>query len=452
MEASHVLYRDFSHHYRELVSGRGSWLIDREGREYLDGSAGVAVSNLGHGNRRVARAVASQLARLEFATTVIFTHSPLEKLASTLCSMLPSDLTAVFFCSGGSEAVETAIKLARSYWLLQGRPSKHVVISRWHSYHGATLQALALSGHTGRRRKFLPMMPQSHHIEPSFCYRCPFGKKYPGCNLECAWALEREILRLGPENVAAFLAEPIVGATLGAAVPPKEYFPIIRSICSKHDVLLIADEVMTGMGRTGTMLAIEQWGITPDMVTLAKGLAAGYAPIGAVAVHRNIHRSFATAGAPTDIGFTFSAHPAACAAAQEVLSIYKEEELLSKVRRAAVHLWDHLSVLKSHRIVGDIRGRGLLIGVELVKDKETAEPFDPDLRASRRLLEICLANGLVVYPGSGTADGLRGDHVLIAPPFTISEREIEILVERLASSLDQLADELMPIGRGTSKV
>ncbi len=412
----------------------------------MDASSGVAVSNLGHGNPRVARAVANQLARLDFTTTVLFTHPPLEQLASTLCSMLPGDLRAAFFCSGGSEAVETAVKLVRSYWLLRGRPSKHAVISRWQSYHGATLQALALSGHTGRRRKFLPMMAPSYHIEPAFCYRCPFGKRYPGCDLECAWALEKEILRLGPENVAAFVAEPVVGATLGAAVPPPEYFPIVRAICSRYEVLLIADEVMTGMGRTGSMLAIEQWRVVPDLVTLAKGLAAGYAPIGAVVVHRDIYQAFVSARATTDIGFTFSAHPAACAAALEVLSIYREEDVLARARRAAGHLWDHLERLRSHPLVGDVRGMGLLVGVELVRDKQTAEPFPPDLRVSRRLLELCLDNGLVVYPGSGTVDGVRGDHVLIAPPLNIEDKEIEMLAERLSAALDQLADEVLPAG------
>lgn len=394
--------------------------------------------------------MANQLSRLEFATTVIFTHTPLETLASRLCSMLPSNLTAAFFCSGGSEAVETAGKLARSYWLLRGRPSKHAIISRWQSYHGATMHALALSGHTGRRRKFLPMMPPSYHVEPSFCYRCPFAKRYPGCNLECAWALEREILRLGSENVAAFIAEPVVGATLGAVAPPPEYFPIIRSICSRYDVLFIADEVMTGMGRTGTMLAIEHWDVVPDMVTLAKGLAAGYAPIGAVVVHRDIHAAFSSAGAATDIGFTFSAHPGACAAALEVLNIYREDDILARARRAANHLWEHLAVLKSHPIVGDVRGLGLLAGIEIVKDKDSGEPFPPDQRVSSRLLEHCLDHGLVVYPGTGSVDGVKGDHLLIAPPLNIEDQEVEMIVDRLALALDQLAEELLPTGHSAT--
>ncbi len=442
MEESNVLYRDYSRSYRQLVSGRGSWLADDQGREYLDASAGVAVSNLGHGNRRIAKAVANQLSTLEFATTVIFTHSSLEKLACALCEVLPKELSAVFFCSGGSEAVEMAVKLARAYWVLEGKPSKHLVLSRWQSYHGATLHALSLSGHTARRRKFVPMMPQTHHIEPAFCFRCPFGKHYPTCQLECAWDLERQILRLGPENIAAFIAEPVVGATLGAAVPPPEHFPIVRSICSRYEVLFIADEVMTGMGRTGTMLAMEHWGVTPDLVTLAKGLAAGYAPIGAVVVHREIRNAFARRKAATDVGFTFSAHPAACAAALEVLSIYREEDILRKARIASNHLWEQLQVIKSHPLVGDVRGLGLLVGIEIVQNKQTNEPFPATLQVSRKLLDLCLDLGLVIYPGSGTVDGVRGDHILLAPPLNIQRQEIQILCDRLSQALDLLLQDL----------
>ncbi len=434
---SHVFPRHSRAAPPVAVGGEGCWLIDADGKRYLDGSGGAAVSCLGHGDAEVIEAIKAQLDRLAFAHTGFFTSEPAEALADLLVENAPGGLDRVYLVSGGSEAVESAIKLARQYFVETGEPQRCRLIARRQSYHGNTLGALAAGGNEWRREQFGPLLIEVSHIEPCYPYRLKRDDETPEAYaLRAADALEAEIERLGPETVMGFVAEPVVGATAGALAPPPGYFQRIREICDRHGVLLILDEVMCGMGRTGTLFACEQDGVAPDIVTVAKGLGAGYQPIGAMLCTAEIHDAIAAGSGFFQHGHTYLGHPAAAAAGLAVLSAILGRDLLPQVRARGATLAEALEArFGQHPHVGDIRGRGLFRAVELVEDRETKAPFDRALGVAPKLKKAAFEAGLICYPMQGTIDGRSGDHVLLAPPFVISDEEIGMLVDRLDGAI-----------------
>jgi len=438
IEPSHVFTLDPTREYPRLVRGEGVYVYDDKGKQYLDAAAGVGIVNIGYGRKRVADAIAEQALKLPYVAPNIFGNEPAERLAAQIARLMPGDLKFVHFVSGGSEAVEVAIKLSRQYHYERGRESKHLVVSRWTSYHGATLGALAATGHVGRRKKFAPLLLDWPHIPPVYCYRCPFDQSYPGCGLPCAHALEKTLVEVGPDKVMAFIAEPVVGAAGGAIVPPPEYFPLVREICSRYDVLFIADEILTGFGRTGRPFAINHWNVTPDIITMAKSISSGYAPLGAVAASAKIRAVFEEKRVPFDQVFSYTANPISMAAASEALKIWEEEDLTSHAAQIGEYLMRQLAGLKEHAIVGDVRGLGLMVGIEFVRDRATKEPFPAETLVAKRVGQIALQNGLVTYPGAGMVDGQRGDAVLLFPPLIFTPQHVDELVSKLDATLTQV--------------
>lgn len=441
---SHVLYRDLRGPMPTVVGGKGLWVKDDAGREYLDAvSGGAAVSCLGHGEPRIAAAVKAQLERIAYYHTSFFTSEPAEQLADLLIEQAPAGLDRVLFCSGGSEATEAVLKLARQYWVERGRPQKQRIISRLQSYHGATIGALSIGGNLARREMYAPFLFDAHLIEPCYPYRHRrTGETDAEYGSRAADALERAILELGPENVAAFVAEPVVGATLGCVPAAPGYLARVREICDRHEVLLILDEVMCGRGRTGYAYACAEDGVSPDLLTLAKGLGGGYQPIGAVLASDRVVAAIGEGSGALRHGYTYMAHPVACAAALEVQRIIDEENLLTNVRQRGEQLLGDLrDRFADHPHVGEVRGRGLFVGIELVADRSDKRPFEPSLALNARVKQAALERGLLVYPGGGTIDGRRGDHVLLAPAYTVTAGEIDQICDRLAQSLaDALAN------------
>jgi adenosylmethionine-8-amino-7-oxononanoate aminotransferase len=435
---THVFHRHTHTLPPTAVRGDGVEIIDSTGKRYLDASGGAAVSCLGHSHPRVIQAIKDQVDQLAFAHTAFFTSRPAEQLADHLVAHAPDGLEAVYFVSGGSEAVEASLKLARQYFVEKGEKQRRHFIARWQSYHGNTLGALSVGGNRWRREPFAPMLIEAHHISPCFAYRFrrddeseeEYGRRV-------ADELEEKIEELGPETVAAFIAEPVVGATAGAVTAVPGYFRRIREICDRHGVLLILDEVMCGMGRTGTLFACEQEGIVPDLVCIAKGLGAGYQPIGAVMVARHIYEAIRGGSGLFQHGHTYLGHPIACAASLAVQQAIQEEGLLARVLEMGDVLNDALlERFGNHRHVGDVRGRGLFRGIELVADRSTKQPFDPALKLHARIKAEAMERGLICYPGGGTIDGKLGDHILLAPPFIIEKHHIDTIVDRLGGAID----------------
>ena len=440
MPSPHVFPRHTKAELPVAVAGDGCFLIDRDGKRYLDGCGGAAVSCLGHSDKAVVEAIKAQLDTLPYAHTGFFTTEPAEALAGALAARAPEGIDRVYFVSGGSEAAEAAIKLARQYFLEKGEPKRANVIARWQSYHGNTLGALAAGGNQWRRQQFEPLLTDAmHHVDACHYWRWGAeGESEEAYGRRAADALEAKILELGPETVAAFMAEPVVGATMGAVPPVPGYFRRIREICDRYGVLMILDEVMCGMGRTGTLFACEQDGVVPDMILIAKGLGAGYQPIGATLVARHVYQAIEAGSGFFQHGHTYGGHPTACAAGGAVLAEIERRDLLANVNTVGTHLRAGLEErFGQHPNVGDIRGRGLFLGMEFVADRDTRAPFDPNLKLNAVLKKAAMANGLMVYPMGGTIDGQIGDHVLIAPPFILTAGEADQLVDRLATALDQ---------------
>ncbi|MGH8688738.1 MAG: aspartate aminotransferase family protein [Burkholderiales bacterium] len=434
---THVIHRDLRADYPVAVRGEGAYLVDRSGKRYLDASGGAAVSCLGHSDRRVVAAIQDQLARLPFAHTSFFTNEPMEALADALIAKAPAPLEKVYFVSGGSEAMEAALKLARQYFVERGELQRRHVIGRRQSYHGNTLGALAVGGNQWRRRQFEPLLIEATHVSPCYAYRgCPADESEEAYGRRLADELEAEIQRLGEDCVIAFVAETVVGATLGAVGPVRGYFKKIREVCDRYGVLLILDEVMCGMGRCGTLWAFEPEGVTPDLVTIAKGLGAGYQPIGAVLVSRAIHDAIVAGSGFFQHGHTYLGHAAACAGALAVQSRLHDDGLLGRVAPLGAQLEARLrDAFGEHPNIGDIRGRGLFWGMELVADRADMRAFDPRLRIHAQVKRAAMSVGLMCYPMGGTIDGVQGDHVLLAPPFIVEERQLDELVDKLAQSL-----------------
>jgi adenosylmethionine-8-amino-7-oxononanoate aminotransferase len=421
------------------VSGEGITLVTEDGRRIIDASGGAAVACLGHGNRRVAEAIGRQAAAMAYAHTGTFSNRPAEELAALLLDAEPGGLSRAWFCSSGSEANEAAIKLARQYFLEIGQPQRTRTIARRQSYHGTTLGALAAGGNMMRRAPFEPILGSAHSlVSPCFAYRFKRDDETDAQYLDrLIEEIDAEFLRIGPDTVMAFLAEPVVGATTGCVAAVAGYFQRVRAICDRYGALLILDEVMCGMGRTGTMHAWEQEGVTPDIEVIAKGLGGGYQPIGGILIHDRIVRALAEGSGGFLHGQTYQAHPVACAAALEVQRIIREDDLIANVQAMGRRLEAALTErFGNHRHVGDIRGRGLFWALEFVTDRATKQVFDPALKLHERIKAAGMAHGLAIYPMGGTIDGRQGDHVILAPPYIATAVDIDMIVERLGDAVD----------------
>jgi adenosylmethionine-8-amino-7-oxononanoate aminotransferase len=442
-----VIHRDLNREYNTLVRAEGVYYFDDQGNRYLDGAGGSSsVTNIGHGVKEVADAVYRQITTLHYAPTHAFTTEPIEQLARLIVEeFAPAGMERVWFVSGGSEAVESAIKIAIQYHRDRGQPTKHQIISRWSSYHGSTFGAMAVSGNMPRRRKFLPMIPPSEHIAPCFPYRCWANPacQTSGCDLSCAHHLEHTIRQLGPENVAAFIAEPVVGATLSAQPATPGYFQEIRRICDTYDVLFIADEVMTGFGRTGAKFGIDHWSAVPDLIACAKGMGGGYAPLGGVIVRPEIVGEVRRTTGTFLVGHTSAGNPLSCATGIAVLRYVLDHDLIANAADVGRHFKERLlGLMERHPMIGDVRGIGLMLGVELVADRPTKRPFPPEWKVSQLVGHAALDRGLVCYPLMGTVDGIEGDHMLFTPPLTITTDQIDELIEIYDEALRVVAAEL----------
>ncbi|URF04619.1 aspartate aminotransferase family protein [Cupriavidus campinensis] len=434
---THVFHRNPKQTMPVAVGGQGIELIDSTGKRYLDASGGAAVSCLGHGHPRVVAAIKAQVDTLAYAHTSFFTTEVSETLARTLAEAAPGDLDHVYFVSGGSEAVEAALKLARQYFVETGQPQRRHFIARRQSYHGNTLGALAIGGNAWRREPFLPLLVPAHHVSPCYAYRDQAaGETDAQYAQRLADELEAKILELGPESVAAFVAETVVGATAGAVPPVGDYLKRIRAVCDKYGVLLILDEVMSGMGRTGHLFACAEDGVVPDIVTIAKGLGAGYQPIGAMMSTRRIYEAIVGGSGFFQHGHTYIGHATACAAALAVQQTIAADNLLDNVLARGEQLRARLrEALGDHPNLGDVRGRGLFVGVEFVADRATQATLDPARKTHALLKRTCMEHGVLVYPMGGTVDGVHGDHVLFAPPFICTAADIDNIVDRFAQAV-----------------
>jgi adenosylmethionine-8-amino-7-oxononanoate aminotransferase len=435
-----VFYRDLGKVLPTAVRGQGVYLHDSEGKRYLDACGGALVVSLGHGRKDLARAMAEQAESVAYVHGTQFTTDAIEEWALGLTRLLPKELSKLYLVPGGSEATETAIKLARQYHIARGRDTKYRAIAVRPSYHGGTLGALSVTGREALRKPYLPLLSNEHHAPAPTCYRCPLGKSRSDCGIACADALSDLIEEIGPPTVSAFFIESIGGAATGANVPPPEYLPRVREICDRHDVLLVVDEVLVGYGRTGTFLACEPSGIVPDILLLGKGITSGAVPGGAVAVKESIARTVKDELGSFTHGYTFSHHPVVAAVAREVLSILEREDLVARVARLERPFFAALERLKRFDFVGDVRGRGLLAGIELVRDRSTKEPFPRSRKIAEEVASRAFAKGLIIYYGTGMANGVDGDAVVLGPPFVIEEHELE----EIASLLEETFSELNP--------
>jgi len=431
-----VVFRDLERDYPVVARGEGVYLYDTKGRKYLDGSGGSSVvTSIGHGNQRVAAVMAEQARTIAFSPAHCFANLPHIELCNRIAEMAPSGMQHSFLLSGGSEATENAVKFARQYEFERNNRGKCTVIGRWQGFHGNTFGAMTASGITYRRRIYGPMLGHSVKIPPCFCYRCEWGLRHGQCNLECARALRKAIRQEGPENVLAFIAEPVVGAALGAVPAVPEYFPLVREICDEQGVLFIADEVMTGFGRTGANFGVDHWRVVPDIIATAKGVSGGYTPLAAVILRDRIMELLREKHSNFRGGHTYCANPLSARVGIEVLAIIREQQLVENARRMGERLLAGLEGLRAHPTVGDVRGKGLMAGVEFVRDRQSKTPFPVEYKFGKRLFEEAFARGLVVFPGSGTVDGVEGDHLLMAPPFIITESQVDDLVAILDEAI-----------------
>ncbi len=435
--SEHVFSRVLGHDLPMVARAEGAVIWDADGRRYLDAAGGAIVVGIGHGRKEIGEALATQASAVAFAHGTAFTSEPLERYAAELAALVPMDGARVYPVSGGSEAIETALKMARAYHLANGEPSRHLVIARWGSYHGNTLGALDASGREPLRAPYLPWLGRAVHVPAAYEYRCPWPSHPDGCGAEHAANLERTILSLGTQNVAAFVAEPIAGAALGAAVPSDDYWPAVAEVCRRHGVLLIADEVMTGFGRSGTWFGCDHWGVRPDILVCAKGASSGYWPLGLAIAGGSVYDRILDGGFVH--GFTYSHSAMGAAVGLEVLRILKDEELV----RASHDKGDHLLTSLRERLaddphVGDVRGRGLMVAVELVQDRETKKPFPRTDRVTERVVAAAKLNGLLLYSSTGCADGTEGDLVMFGPPIVIQDDELDEAVNKSAAAIATL--------------
>jgi adenosylmethionine-8-amino-7-oxononanoate aminotransferase len=435
---SSIFPRNFRKDYPIAVRGEGCWIISADGRRFLDAAGQAAVVNIGHGVAEIGQAMAEQSSQIAFAHTSQFHSVPAEKLAARLLQLAPPNFQnggRVYFTSGGSEATETAIKFARQYHLESGQPQRYGVISRRQSYHGSTLGAMSVSGNVARRAPYQPLLSEWGHISECFAYHHAGSLKDEDYGLACANDLEKVLHGPLGSSAAAFIFEPVVGATLGAAVPSAGYVERIGEICREHKILLIADEIMSGMGRTAKPFAIQHWNVEPDMILVGKGIASGYAPLGAVLVSARIVEAFEHGSGIFQHGFTYQAHPVSTAAGNAVLDYLEAHKLFERVASSSKTLFADLEPLRSHPNVGDIRGMGLFMAVEFVRDKNSREPFPPSQNIAEHIRQAALEENVLAYPAQGCVDGLRGDHILLAPPFILNAEESAVIAGAIKSTL-----------------
>ncbi|MFA9556227.1 aspartate aminotransferase family protein [Evansella sp. AB-rgal1] len=423
--------------------GKGIYLYDSKGKEYIDGSSGAVTASIGHGVLEIADAMKKQAEKVSFVYRSQFTSEPAEKLALKLKEWAPGDINWSFFVNSGSEATETALKVAIQYWQEKGKPSKTKILSRWMSYHGITLGALSMSGHVGRRARFVPLLEDFPTIEAPYCYRCPFQQTHPECGEMCATELDRAIRRIGSEHIAGFIAEPVIGASGAAVVPPPGYYEKIREICDHHHILFIADEVMTGIGRCGEKFAINHWGVTPDILAIGKGLSAGYAPLAATMISDKVMDPIFHGSKLIMSGHTFSANPQSAAAGLAVLEFLEKHNIVNQVGKKSTFLLNELKKIQNkYPIIGDVRGLGLLTGIEFVSNIFNKIPFSSEVNVTKSVITKAMEKGLLVYPASAGIDGAGGDAVIIAPPLTIKIDELVKLLSLFEEVVKEIQEEL----------
>ncbi|MGQ9629461.1 MAG: aminotransferase class III-fold pyridoxal phosphate-dependent enzyme [bacterium] len=442
-----VVHRDWSWDFPVISHTEGIYLYDKDGKRYIDGSGGSSVVvTIGHGVREVYEAMYEQAKRTSFYPAHMFSNEQALELGELIAELAPGDMKnacKVWFCCTGTDATDDAVRLARQYFIERGEPSKYLVIARWQGFHGNSISAAGYSGHTFRRRIYTPMFVDSPHIPPAYCYRCPFDDVHPSCGLKCARALEKTIRQYGPENIAAFIAEPVVGASLGAVPAPDGYFQKIREICDRYDVLLIVDEVMTAWGRVGKMFGIEHWCVTPDIIATAKGMSSGYTPLAAIIAHDWIWEPLRQHNSPFRAGHTLNANPVSCSGGKAVLNYLIEKNLVARSGEMGEYFLDRLRELLEFEIVGDVRGKGLMLGFEFVKDKDTKEPFPPELAVSRIAQEEAFERGLVIYACTGCVDGAAGDMILMAPPLIIERNEVDQIIDILKETISAVEKRVL---------
>lgn len=437
-EQEYVLRGDWQVNYPVIDYGKGIYLFDKEGKKYLDAIGGIHVVSIGHGVTEIGLAIYEQVNKVAFVNRRQFMNEPMLELAEIVVRNAPSEMNRVYFVSGGSEANEMALQIAYQYHLAKGKPNRYRVIGRWHSYHGFTVATESMGGHLLHRRKLKPFLLDFPHIQAPHCFRCPLKLKYPSCEVACATDLKRVIEQEDPETIAAFIAEPIIGSTGGAIVPPQEYYKIIRQICDEYDILFIADEVVTGFGRTGKMFGMEHWSIVPDIITAAKGLSSGYAPIGAIIVNDKIWETVKNnKQGKLALRLTYSGNPVCCAAAVAVQNYLAKHNLVYHCNKIGEYLKKQLDNLKEETpIIGDVRGKGLLLAIEFVEDRKTRKPFSRSLQLSENIVRLARENGLIIVGGSGSGFNLQGDHILISPPFIITEKQCDEIISILKNILN----------------
>ncbi len=438
-----AVHRDWDRPFPVIQRADGIYYYDQDGRRYIDGSGGSSVvTTIGHGVKEVAQAMFEQAQQFSFYPAHAFSNEKFLELCDLIVSLAPGELkdnSRVWVTCTGTDATDDAVRLARQYWVESGKPSKYQVITRWQAFHGNTISVAGFSGITGRRRTFQPMYVDMPHIAPAFCYRCPFEQTFPECDLLCARSLETMIRQQGPENVAAFIAEPVVGAALACTPAPEGYFQRVREICDRYDVLFIADEVMTGWGRTGKLWGIEHWGVTPDIIATAKGMTAGYTPLSAIIARDRIWDVLEKNHSPFKAGHTLNANAVSCAGAIVVIRYILEHGLVENSRRRGEQALEGLGdLMERHPIIGDVRGKGLMFGFELVKNQETRQPFEPSQRLSLTFEEAALRRGLVTYPCTGAVDGTLGDMMLLAPPLITTESQINEILAIIDETLTEI--------------
>jgi len=431
-----LFYPYLNKSYPEIVKAAGMVLEDSEGKEYLDACCGAVSSNIGHGVPEVIEAIKEELDKVTFTHRFKFTNAPARQLAGLLDELAPGDNNRVTFVSGGAEAVEYAIKVAREYFIELGETSKYKIVSRWQSFHGNSLGTLSAGGNISRRKRYSPMLLDFPHAAPHNCYHCPFGRERNSCSLECAQDLEQVIRREGAENIAAVICEPVVGSSLCVSVPPPGYWPLLRDICDRYNILLVADEVMSGVGRTGRFFALEHWGVVPDIIAMAKGLGGCYIPLGAAIMRDKIYQAFKNNSGSFAHGHTFGGNPVATRAGLEVVNYIINNKLLDNTRNLEGYLLGQLRLMKEkYPEIGRVEGIGFFAGMEFVRDKDTRQPFDPSENITNAVVDTALEMGLVLYGSRGCADGISGDGVIIAPPLNVTRDDIDAIVHRLDNVL-----------------
>ncbi|WP_071394498.1 aspartate aminotransferase family protein [Bacillus tuaregi] len=443
MKRSFLIKPMLDENYPIIDFGKGVYLYDIEFKEYLDASSGAVTANIGHGVKEIINAMKKQAKKVSFVYRSQFTSEPAEQLAQKIAELASGDLNWSFFVSSGSEATETAMKVAIQHWQEKGLKTKTKILSRWVSYHGITLGALSMSGHSARRERFTPLLEDFPTIHPPYCYRCPYNKTAPECGYLCARELETAIRRIGAEHIAAFIAEPVIGAAGGAISPPEHYYQIIKEICEKYQILFIADEVMTGFGRTGTMLACEHWNVIPDIVALGKGMGAGYTPIAATLVSDRVMEPILSGSKVVMSGHTLSANPQSCAVSLAVMNYLEQHDIMNMVPEKSQYLFTRLQKLKyQFPFIGDVRGLGLLIGIEFVQDDKQKLPFPRSFAFTKRVIKMAINNGLLLYPAGAGMDGIDGDAIIISPPLTITNEELDELIEKFTVTCQELYESL----------